>query len=375
MKLSFLDPLYASPGPYASVYLDTSGDIGDPEKAIELRWRHVRDDLTGQGADAATIQALAEAMGGDAARPGRHGQALFAARGRLLLVAELPEPPAREVARFGPLPEAMPLVFQRAPDIPYAAVVIQRPGPEEIAAGPGELHVELEIGRWPTSRVTPGPRVRRFFPPQTWREGASQVVDDLADRSAGHPPPDVVVVCGPVEERGILVNQLPAALRPHVIALDPGTEGTDEEATDPGQALLERRLSARFRDRLSARDATQTDLFLAQRARAPGESEGIVATVGALQRAQARALLVNPSADLTVRLWIGAEPTEIGLAAAELAQFGVRSAEERTAGAALLRAAARTGAELVVVPEEKFTMDGRLGVLLRYTEPREERAP
>ncbi|MDW6057428.1 hypothetical protein SAZ11_04315 [Streptomyces sp. FXJ1.4098] len=47
MRLSFLEPLYKQPGPFASVYLDTSRDsaIEDPDAAIELRWRHLRDAL------------------------------------------------------------------------------------------------------------------------------------------------------------------------------------------------------------------------------------------------------------------------------------------------------------------------------------------
>ncbi|MGW2635258.1 hypothetical protein ACWC2K_39070, partial [Streptomyces chattanoogensis] len=53
MRLDFLEPLYKEAGPYASVYLDTSRDsaIEDPDAAIALRWRHLRDDLIAEGAD------------------------------------------------------------------------------------------------------------------------------------------------------------------------------------------------------------------------------------------------------------------------------------------------------------------------------------
>lgn len=93
MRLHFLDSLYARPGPYASVYVDTSRDIDDPDKAIELRRRHARSDLIKLGADPATADASADAVGTDTELPGRHGQALFATHGELVLTEELPQPP------------------------------------------------------------------------------------------------------------------------------------------------------------------------------------------------------------------------------------------------------------------------------------------
>jgi hypothetical protein len=77
LRLNFLDSLYARPGPYASVYVDTSRDIDDPDKAIELRRRHARSDLIELGTDPATAGASADAVGTDADLPGRHGQNLL----------------------------------------------------------------------------------------------------------------------------------------------------------------------------------------------------------------------------------------------------------------------------------------------------------
>ncbi|WP_149827340.1 hypothetical protein [Streptomyces tailanensis] len=87
MRLHFLDALYAMPGPYASVYVDTSRDIDDRDKAIELHSRHARSDLIELGADPATAEVSAAAVGTDADLPGRHGQALFATHGELVLTA------------------------------------------------------------------------------------------------------------------------------------------------------------------------------------------------------------------------------------------------------------------------------------------------
>ncbi|MGH3319088.1 MAG: hypothetical protein ACRDN9_02720 [Streptosporangiaceae bacterium] len=48
MNLSFLAPLYDRPGPYASVYLDTSRTVEDASHQMELRWRAVRGGLAEQ---------------------------------------------------------------------------------------------------------------------------------------------------------------------------------------------------------------------------------------------------------------------------------------------------------------------------------------
>ncbi|NXY99659.1 hypothetical protein HYE82_35880, partial [Streptomyces sp. BR123] len=92
MRLSFLEPLYTESGPFASVYLDTSRDVDQPDRAIALRWRRLREDLTRQGADRALLGVLEDAVGADADVPGTHGQAIFAAHGTLVLDGELPAP-------------------------------------------------------------------------------------------------------------------------------------------------------------------------------------------------------------------------------------------------------------------------------------------
>ncbi|MER5910411.1 hypothetical protein ABT124_07875 [Streptomyces sp. NPDC001982] len=76
MSLSFLEPLYKQPGPFASVYLDTSRDaaIDDPDAALQLRWRHLRDALMCEGTDRDSITAVAVTVGSDADAPGPTGR-------------------------------------------------------------------------------------------------------------------------------------------------------------------------------------------------------------------------------------------------------------------------------------------------------------
>lgn len=373
MKLSFLDPLFTESGPWASVYLDTSRDTDDPDRAIGLRWRHQRDALLAQGADRTTVSALTEAVGTDRALPGRHGQALFATHGHLALVEELPEPPARDTARLDDLPDATPLALQHAPDIPYLAVALVRG--DRCAAGDGSedrgpddhvLLLSCVTGRWPTGRVSPEERLGHRVAVDAWQHTVPRLARELADIADRHRAESIVLCRDPDDAwaSGVLVNRLPAHLRNRVTVVE------DDCGTGPGAAagpaVPENDVGRVLEGRLSAADQQQVEDFLAQRARHREKSEGITAAVAALQRGQARALLLTRRPRLPDRLWLGTEPARIARSAAELEAFGVTSPREEPADAALLQAAVRTGAELIVLPADRIPLSDGVGVLLRY---------
>ncbi|MFD6227448.1 hypothetical protein ACFWFZ_11275 [Streptomyces sp. NPDC060232] len=362
MELTFLDPVYARPGPYACAYLDTSRDVHDPEAAIRLRRRHLREDLARQGADNATVAVVAEAAGADREVSGKHGQAIFASHGRLALVEELPDPPAHGDARFGALPDVMPLAVQHAPDIPYAAATVHRVAYPETGA-PEKLEVDFQAGRWPSSAVAPEGLHHRSGPAAQWAYGAAEIAGDLA-QLAHLCGAEVVALGGEAWARSVLLNRMPEPLRERVV-----TVAGDGYTAGEGRALLEQELRDVFRGRTSGRDQAWVDGFRARRTRHAGAIEGLAAVVAALQRAQVSALLLNTPVDLPVRLWVGSEPTEIALSAADLESLGVLGFQEESPGAALIRALVRTGAELVVVPREELPLEDGVGALLRYTDP------
>lgn len=372
MKLSFLDPLFAEPGPWASVYLDTSRDIDEPDKAIDLRRRHQQAALLAQGADRATVSALASAVGTDRSLPGRHGQALFATHGHLALVDELPEPPAHDRARFDALPDALPLAVQRAPDIPYLAVGLTRAGPwppddefDDSAVGEHVL-VAAETGRWPTGRVSPGRRLRLRIPVDAWQRTAAQIARELADLAERERAEAIVLRRDPDDAwvPGVLVNRMPAQLRSRATVVTDDRDTDPEAAIDP--AVLEEHVGRVLDGCLSAADERRTEDFLAQRARHREKSEGLAAAVAALQQGQAAALLLTRGARLTESLWVGEDPPQIALSPSGLAAFGARSWREEPADAALLYAAVRTRAELIVLPPGRVPPADGVGVLLRY---------
>ncbi|ALO92382.1 hypothetical protein SHL15_1205 [Streptomyces hygroscopicus subsp. limoneus] len=363
MRLSFLEPLYKQPGPFASVYLDTSRDaaIEDPDAAIELRWRHLRDALMSEGADRESVTAVAGTVGSDADVPGMHGQAVFTAHGRLALLDELPAPPARDTAYFGTLPDTMPLIIQHAPGIPYLAVHVHYNGPHSTDAA-GTVRIEAEAGTWPLTRVTPGHRLDEEIPVTEWTRAAGEVGREL-EGQARRIDVETVVVAGDAWARGILINRLPAALRGRVTTV----EGAGE--SQPGRALLEQHLAGLFRGRMAARDQALLDAFLTERARDGASAEGLAAAVSALQRGRVKVLFLNNHPESRLRLWTGPEPGQLALTEQELLSYGVQDVREERADAALARALVGTGAELVVVPEQRLRLFEGVGVLLRYADP------
>ncbi|MFG2120425.1 hypothetical protein [Streptomyces sp. NPDC048710] len=362
MRLSFLEPLYKQSGPFASVYLDTSRDaaIDDPDAAIELRWRHLRDVLASEGADRDAITAVAGTVGSDMDVPGTHGQAVFTAQGRLALLDELPAPPARDTAHFGTLPDTMPLIIQHAPAVPYLAVYVHYSGRHSTAAI-GTVRVEAEAGTWPMTKVTPGHRLDEEIPVGDWTRAAGEIGREL-EGHARRIDVEKVIVAGDAWARGILVRRLPASLRGQVTTVD----GVGE--SEPGRALLEQQLDGLFESRMAGHDRALLDAFLAERARGGASAEGLAAAVSALQRGRVKALFLNDHPKLPFRLWVGPEPGQIALAEQELSFYGIREVREERADAALARALVGTKAELVVVPERERWLREGVGVLLRYAD-------
>lgn len=226
MRLSFLEPLYAEPGPFASVYLDTSRDVEHPERTIALRWQRLRESLSRQGSDRALLNALEEAVGADTGVPGVHGQAIFAAHGTLVLDGELPRPPERDSARYSTLPDAMPLVTQHVPEIPYMAVVVHYRG-LPTAETHGWVTLEAETGTWPASTVTPGERLHRRVAVATWHHTSLRLGHRLDER-ARRAHADAVVVGGDEWACNVLIRRLPHTLRDKVVRVGGRTPPTPD---------------------------------------------------------------------------------------------------------------------------------------------------
>ncbi|MDQ1654672.1 MAG: hypothetical protein QOI35_3872 [Cryptosporangiaceae bacterium] len=361
MRLTILEHLYRQPGPYTSVYLDTSRDSELAQRKVALRWREAATALADQGAPEADITAIRDLV--EVLRPeGPSGHAIFAADGVVRLAAELEGPPRREIHRYAPLPHAMPLIAQHRETIPHVLVVTDRVGADVTAVGyDGDaLRREIEGRTWPIRKVQAGGWSHRRYQQaaeETWERNAAAVA--RATTEAAHAiGAKVVLVAGEERARSELLHALGPDLQAEVIEVPGGgrAAGIDQEAFQAEVAKL-------LADRAAAEVSAVEDRFREELGQHDKAAAGFEGTVRALQLAQAEVVLVNnddPAANGT--LFAGPEPGELGLTRDELRGEAV----EDRADAVLVRAAAATDAQVTMVPPEELTLPDGLAALLRY---------
>ncbi|WP_326553745.1 baeRF2 domain-containing protein [Micromonospora sp. NBC_01813] len=364
MDLSFLRPLYARPGPWASVYLDASRDTEDAAEALELRWRALAAQLGDRGADPATITALGSSVLRHVPRSGEYGLALSAANGEVVLHDYLPAPPRRDLAAVGPLPHAMPLVAHRGEEISWIRVLVSRTGAEIDAVSAGGLPRQMGVdgsATQPIRKVKPGAWSQARFQRAaelTWHRNAGESAAATA-ALAEQVGAEILVVAGDPQARQLLIGRLPRHWQSRTVQADVGSRavGADPEPLTEAtiQAIAE--VAARHTDQALDRYGSQR-----------GRGDGLPAVIGALQRAQVDTMLLVDDPSSTQRVWIGPEPTQIALDPAQLTAMSVAEPREVRADAALLRALAATDADLVLVGQEA-ELDGGVGAVLRYADP------
>lgn len=365
MQLSFLRPVYDRPGPWCSVYLDASHDTHDARPALDLRWRALKGQLIGQGAEPESIAALDRVVRGHDPMAGDYGLAAFASQGRVVLTEYLIAPPPKDLAYYGMLPHTMPLVAQRGEQVAWVRVLADRSGAdvESVSAGgvPRRAHVP---GRqsFQLRRVKPGgwsqSRYQRAAM-EAWHHNtgdAAAATAELADIIGA----EVVVVAGDVRATGMLAAQLPERWQDRVVRTDAGSR---TGGADPG--LLDDITVQVIAEAADAHINEALDRFGTQQ----DTGEGLDAVVAALQRAQVDTMLIVDDPSSTDRLWIGPEPTDIACEPQTLAALSIAEPKQVRADAALVRALVGTDAELAVLGrDEAPDLSDGVGAVLRYAD-------
>ncbi|MEU4448536.1 Vms1/Ankzf1 family peptidyl-tRNA hydrolase [Actinosynnema sp. NPDC050801] len=363
--MSSLGELVRQRGPFASVYLDVSHDTEDAAKAMELRWRGAREELAGQGADDATLDAMQEAALTPV--PGKSGRALIAAHGRLLLDRVLPRPPGREVVRWSDLPHLLPLATWTEPTVPHVIVLVDRAGADlhgydGRGERSGEVHDEVHGDRHPLHKVPGGGWSHRRLQQaveETTRRNAALVAAE-AHRLVTDLDARLLVLGGEVQARTEVREELSPRCRDVLIEVEGATlaEGGDDAAFDDAV----RSLVAQYQFDL---DNDVVEEFTAEAGRPHGRAvQGLAPVVEALREAKVAALLVSDPALGDRTVWSGDDPAQLALKENELRGLGVEHIGEHRADEALGTAAAATGAQVVVT--EATGLSEGVGALLRY---------
>jgi hypothetical protein len=132
MDVSFLEPVFTAPGPYATVCADVTHITENADQELDLRVRAVADRLTEQGAPESVVEAvrarLLEGNEGGEAGTLRGRAVVVASDGSVLLDQALVAAPTREIADWSPQPELLPLLRQLPGRVPHIVVLTDRVG-------------------------------------------------------------------------------------------------------------------------------------------------------------------------------------------------------------------------------------------------------
>ncbi|MBO0816022.1 MAG: hypothetical protein J2P30_12895, partial [Actinobacteria bacterium] len=360
MQLDFLRPLYAGTGDYASLYLDASRTTEDAAELVALRWRAARERLAERGADQATLGALEKLVTSQGHSV--PGLAAFAQGGEVAFTAALPQPPQRELSRYARLPHVMPLLSQLPPLVPQLHVRADRSGGEVMAVRPrgGTTEERVTGPGWPVHKASLGgwseARYQRSAE-EAWAENAKQLAETVT-AAASQTGAELIVVAGDTRARSLLLEHLGTPLRESAVIVDREVDASSELLVEAAEQAARARAEEETRGRL--------DEFRSKAARGQA-AEGLVPTVAALRAGQASEVLIADDPSSTAGAWVGPQPLDVAVSRHELTERGVGQTVEDRADAAVVRAAAATGAGLSFVPDGEEPPRGGIGALLRYS--------
>ncbi len=360
MNLSFLRQIYENDGPWATAYIGTRRDVENAPKEINLRWRALRTRLAESGCDAETLAAMDTVIGNDRFLGHPHGQAIFAARGKVAGVYELPTAPSLGSAHYGPLPHAMPLLAQVEAPVPCLVVHVDRTGAELVAQDADGNAADRRItpvtdDTAPVHKVQAGgwshPRFQRRAE-NTWEANARGVAEEV-ERTASRIGADVIAVDGDPRARGLLRAHLNRPWSDLLVESEGRNGSTVRDAVEKVRENTREALAERFCHR---------------RAEGEGIVEGLAPTVEALAAARVDTLVLHNHPESTAKLWFGPEPGQLAMTESELRAQGVSEPQRDRADAVLVRALTTSAAALEVVEPRHLGLKEGVGALLRQME-------
>jgi hypothetical protein len=366
MDLSFLKTLYQRPGPYASVYADLSRTTEDASKAVELRWRALRADLAEHGTPEDTLRAIEQTIDEEILRRRSEGLVLFAADGEVVHLERLDAPPPTPLATLAPLPDVLPYLAQRGERFPHLLAVVDRRGGaiDCVTADGRHHHIDVQGDEdYPIHKTKAGDWNQSRFQRSSenvWKLNAKKVAREI-DRVADMCGAEAIVIAGDTRARTAVLDEVSENVLAHTVEADKNTTVDDPDLDAELQRVLELKTTERI--------MTVAERFDRELANGERAVEGLPATAKAIREGRVETLLLDDDPDSGARLWVGPHPAHIATTAEELRdEFGVSDPREVKADAALVRAAAATDGELVVVPANGSPAQNiHVGAVLRFT--------
>jgi hypothetical protein len=372
MDVSFLEPVFAAAGPFATVCADVTHTTENADTELDLRVRAIAQRLTEQGAPEAVVDAvrsrLLEGNEGGVAGTLKGRAVVVAADGSVVLDQSLVDAPRQEIAEWSPQADLLPVLRQLPGRVPHIVVLIDRTGADiTYMGGPGQLDEDTEeqtvegetfhirkvkVGGWAHDHWQNSAE-------NQWEANAAQAAERIASY-ARRLSPKFVLIAGDVRARNILAGQAGDLWKDLVVTMDEGgrAAGADREPVD-------RRMAELVAEH-EARECAEV-LEQVQAAAAHGLSvTGTGPVVEALRKSQVETLVLadDPGDDT---LLVGNAPSELGVNQHDMDALGIHG-QVVPADRALLAAAVASSAGVVVVPRSAMPDDVPVAAVLRYTD-------
>src|SRR5438270_6814684 len=306
-------------GPFLTVYLTTEAAVENAAQRAEVRWKDVRIGLSDQGVDEAVL-ALVDSLVPDAHL---HGECLvaIATPAGLAHVAHEPDPPRRDVARWGPLPILGPLPEWRQSQVPHIVALVDRKGGDLFVFGPRkpDEHVEVEGGDDPMHRSKAGGWSQKRYQRRaehTWEANAEEVAAALTEL-VDEEQPRLVAVGGDVRAVQLLKEALPE----RVAELVQDVHGTRSPDGSVDAAIED--VTRLVATAVAADTAALLAKFREERGQADRAADGPGPTLEALSRAQVEILLVHADPDDGRTAWFGPEAVPVADRPDDLSALGL----------------------------------------------------
>lgn len=360
-QIADLARLYDVPGPFVSVYLDTTSGIDHAQSRLDLRWKSLRRGLAQAGADEPTLAAV-DAEVDEGHTPG-DTRVVIAAGGAALLVFNYPEPPSRDIACWSMLPRLGPLIATRQATKSHVVVLADRTGADILALPDSLAGFSLTVDGLNENVTRSAPEGRSQTRIQRraenrWEESSALVaatlvgvVDDVR--------PELVVAAGDARAVQFLRAALPRRVLDRLRVVD----GSRSSA---GDGAVGARVADLVHAAATAETAAALGRFQAVRGRGSG-ADGARATFGALARGQVDTLLLHDHPDDRRRAWFGPEPDQLATTRRSLRAVGVAAPCKGRLTDVALRAALGTGATVrMYSAANPDGPRGGMGAILRY---------
>lgn len=371
MDITSLNEVLGELAPTTTTVLDvsTTNESGAHER--DVRWRDLRRTLEGEGAPAADLEAIDAALGEPAEGGGSDLQRYLVVRGGTVLLDQLMHQASRDgtdVGSTGSIADVVPLLRY---DARHAKVVVVRADEEgadvevvSAASAPAEASQSVHGTTTYLHKTRKGGLGGSGFAESSenvWR-GNAQEAAAVVDRMVRQHSAAAVVVAGQAHARTLLVQalSLPEGVEVGEVDGDARADGSSQTAVETSVLSGLDELAARTEEEAVGRwRSVHDDARTTTRS-----TDTLDATVVAVRQGQVEELLLDAAALRGRTLLVGPTGTDVASPGTDLTWEG--DGVEVPADLALLRAAAHTGADVVLVEVEGSVLPDGVGARLRW---------